>query len=80
LSLPGQTRPRFRISAKQTAKNLWQLDATVEYGEITFRVSNDPEDYGNVTDTDIGLMLLNLITKTEQHFRKNGRRMVGDET
>jgi len=70
--------PRYRISAKQTAKNLWHLDATAEYDDIRIKVSNDPEDQGNVTDTDLGLMLLNLITKTEQHFRAGGRTMVGD--
>lgn len=78
MSLPGRAEPRFRISAKQTAKDLWQLDATVEYSGITMKVSNDPEDAGDVTDTDLGLMLLNLIVKTEQHFRADGRRMVGD--
>lgn len=75
----SKPEPRYRISAKQTAKNLWQLDATVEYLDVTVKVSNDPEDAGNVTDTDLGLRLLNLIVKTEQHFRADGRRMVGDD-
>jgi len=79
MSLPGKPEPRYRISAKQTARNLWQLDATVEYADIRIHVNNDPEDAGKVTDTDLGLSLLNLIAKTEQHFRADGRRMVGDE-
>lgn len=72
------TEPRFRINASQTAKNLWQLNATVEYKSDKIEMSTDPADKGNTADTTLGLRLLSLIKETEKEFRADGRKMVGD--
>jgi len=71
--------PRFRISAKQTAKGLWQLDATLEYKDDKIEVSLDPDDAGNTTHTTLGSRLLSLIKETEKVFLADGRKMAGDE-
>jgi hypothetical protein len=71
--------PRFRISAKQTAKNFWQLDGTVEYKSDKIQMSTDPNDSGNTAYTTLGLQLLSLIKETEKEFRQDGRKIVGDE-
>lgn len=73
------TEPRFRINAKQTAKNLWQLDGTVEYKSDHIEISNHPDDVGNTAHNHLGLQLLSLIQETEKHFKADGRKMVGDE-
>ena len=69
------TEPRFRLCVKQTAKNLWQLDATVEY-------KSDKISLGDIEDTGatgpLGLRLLYMIKQTEIEFRKDGRKFVGD--
>ena len=72
--------PRFRISAKQTAKNFWQLDETVEYKSDKMRMSVDPKDSAVTVETTLGLRLLSLIKETEIEFRKDGRKIVGDES
>jgi len=72
--------PRFRISAKQTAKNFWQIDATVEYKSDKMKMSTDPKDSAVMVDTTLGLRLLSLIKETESAFRKDGRKIVGDES
>lgn len=71
--------PRFRISAKQTAKNYWQLDATAEYKSEKIEISTDPKDPGNTVTTHLGLRLLSLIKETEKEFRNDGRKIVGDK-
>ena len=70
-----QSEPRFRLCAKQTAKNLWQLDATIEYrsDKIT---KDDLEDAG--ATTTLGLRLLSMIKETEKAFRADKRVMIGD--
>lgn len=70
--------PRFRISAKQTAKNYWQIDATVEYKSDKIKMSVDPKDSAVTVDSTLGLRLLSLIKETEKEFRADGRRIVGD--
>lgn len=70
--------PRFRISAKQTAKNYWQLDATVEYKSEKIGRSVDDNDVGNEVKDNLGLRLLSLIKETEKEFRSDNRRIVGD--
>lgn len=70
--------PRFRISAKQTAKNMWQLDATVEYKDTRMKISTDENDAGKTQYTTLGLQLLSLIKETEKAFRDDGRVIVGD--
>jgi len=71
--------PRFRISAKQTAKNFWQIDATVEHKSDKMKMSVDPKDSAVTVDTTLGLRLLSLIKETEKEFRADGRKIVGDE-
>lgn len=73
------TEPRFRINAKQTAKNYWQLDVTAEYKSDYIEISNNPDDKGDTVYTHLGLQALSLIKETEKHFRKDGRHMIGDE-
>ena len=36
--------PRFRISVKQTAKNLFQIDGTVEHNNYIYKRSPNPDD------------------------------------
>ena len=73
------TEPRFRINASQTAKNLWQLNATCEYKSDKIELSSDENDTGNTVKTTLGLRLLSLIKETEKEFRADGRKMVGDK-
>ena len=69
-------KPRLRVSTKQTAKNYWQLDATLEYksDKITLppTVGQDPEIQS------LGLRLLSLINEAEKEFRSDGRKIIGD--
>ena len=71
--------PRFRVSAKQTSKNYWQIDGTVEYKKEIIEVSTDPNDTGNTIFNTLGLRLLSVIKETEKAFRADKRKMVGDE-
>ena len=71
--------PRFRIGSKQTAKGLWQLDATVEYKSDKIKRSSNPEDSGDEISEPLGLRLLSLIKETEKEFRADNRIMAGDE-
>ena len=70
--------PRYRISAKQTAKNYWQLDATVEYKNDKISYSVDPKDSAIVAHDTLGLRLLSIIKEAEREFRADGRMIVGD--
>jgi len=72
--------PRFRISAKQTAKNFWQIDATVEYKSDKIKISTNPNDASITVNNSLGLQLLSLIKETEKEFRKDGRKIIGDES
>ena len=59
------TEKRIRANAKQTAKNLWYLDVTVEVtGE---EVSSD----------DINI--LEVIQSKEKELRDDSRKLVSDE-
>jgi len=71
--------PRFRISAKQTAKNFWQIDATVEYKADKIKRSTNPTDQADEITETLGLRLLSLIKETEKEFRADNRKIVGDE-
>ena len=76
-----QTEPRFRLSAKQTSKNFWQLDATVEYKNTHMkRSANDPSEIGKEEDVTLALQLLSVIKEAETEFRNDGRKIVGDES
>ena len=71
-------KARYRVSAKQTAKNYWQLDATVEYDQEIITKVNNPDDLADVTKMCLGKQLLTLIKQTEDQFRADGRTIVGD--
>ena len=76
-----QVEPRFRVSAKQTAKNYWQLDATAEYKDTHMkRSANDPTEIGKEEDVTLALQLLSVIKDTEKAFREDGRKIVGDDS
>lgn len=70
------TEPRYRISAKQTAKGLWYFDATVELDSLKKTIS-PKTDVGDVSEIPAGKLLLNLIQETEQEFIKAGKQVVG---
>jgi len=70
--------PRFRVSAKQNAKNLWALDGTVEYKQEFIEISINPNDPGDTISNTLGLRLLSIIKETEKAFRDDGRQIVGD--
>jgi len=70
--------PRFRVSAKQTAKNRWAVDGTVEYKKEVIEISTNPNDTGNTIFNTLGLRLLSIIKETEKAFRADGRHMIGD--
>jgi len=72
--------PRFRVSTKQTAKNYWQIDATVEYKSDKITIQETQNGQIEPIKGPLGLRLLSLIQETEKVFREDGRKMVGDES
>jgi len=70
--------PRFRVAVKQTAKNLWQLDATIEHNSRTIEVPLSTEDVANTESRELGVELLNMIKETEKVFREDKRNLVSD--
>ena len=70
--------PRFRIAAKQTAKNLWQLDGTIEHNSKTMSKPLSYEDVANRESRALGVELLEMIKETEKAFRDDGRNLVSD--
>ena len=71
-------KPRFRISAKQNANNLWALDGTAEYKSDKIKRSTNPDDAAIEISEPLGLRLLSLIKGTEKEFRADGRIIAGD--
>lgn len=69
---------RFRINAKQTAKGLWQFDATCENSSDKVSLPLSAEDVGNVKTVELGVKLLSIIKEAEKAFRDDGRHLVGD--
>jgi len=70
--------PRFRINAKQTAKNLWQFDATCENHEDTITVPLSEDDVANVEKVKLGVKLLSIIKEAEKAFREDNKKLVSD--
>jgi len=70
--------PRFRIHAKQTAKNLWQFEGTCEYKSDKISRSTNADDLGQTVSDTLGLRLLSMIRETEKAFRLDGRMLVSD--
>ena len=73
-----ETPSRYRLSAKQTAKNLWQIEATIENGEYTINRTVTPGDAADIANEPLGVILLSIIKEAEKAFRADGRKMVGD--
>ena len=76
--LIDNSEPRYRISAKQSTKNVWVLDGTVEHRSESIQISNDPKDTAKTVSTTLGLRLLSLIKETEKAFREDGRTLARD--
>lgn len=72
------SKPRFRIGAKQTAKNYWYFDGTVEFGSTKLTFSSDPKDVAKLTEEPLGKKLLDMIKETEEQFRQDGRKVISD--
>jgi len=72
--------PRFRVSAKQTAKNYWQIDATAEYRSDKITIQETQDGRIEPVKGPLGLRLLSLIQETEKAFRQDGRKIIGDES
>lgn len=72
-----QEDPRFRVNAKQTAKNFWQIDATLEYKSD--KIPMKPEAGKDTKLESLGLRLLSCIKELEKEFRDDGRKIVGDK-
>jgi hypothetical protein len=68
--------PRFRLNTKQTSKNKWQIDATLEYkSDKIFLPAQQGQDTRQIP---LGLMLLSMIKEAEKAYREDGRMLVGD--
>ena len=74
-----ETPSRYRLSAKQTAKNRWYFDATIENSNYTMKRTINSKDAANVVKDPLGLVLLSMINEAEKAFRNDGRLMVGDK-
>ena len=74
----AEGEPRFRIAAKQSTKNLWAIDGTVEHNSRTISKPLSYEDVANVEDREIGVELLEMIKETEKAFREDNRKLVSD--
>lgn len=69
---------RFRINAKQTAKNYWQIEGTVELPTDIIRVTSKT-DAADITELKIGDKLLEIVKSAEKAFIDDGRKLVGDD-
>jgi hypothetical protein len=72
--------PRFRLGAKQNAKNFWQLDATIEHKDFKMTMSSDPKDPAITVQGTLGAKLVSIIHDAKIAFREKGYKIVGDET
>jgi len=71
--------PRFRLAVKQTAKNLWQIDATLEFKSDKIERHVNDNDKADIVKEPLGLRLLSMIKEAEKAFRGDGRMLIGDE-
>jgi len=68
-----EVEPRYRIAAKQTAKNIWQLDATAEAGHEEITIPLSEKVVGNNKKVKLGWKSLQFIKDTEESFRNDDR-------
>ena len=73
-----ETPSRYRLSAKQTAKDRWQLEGTIENADYVLKRTVTPGDAADVANEPLGVILLSIIKEAEKAFRADGRKMVGD--
>ena len=74
-----ETGARYRLNAKQSVKDVWTLDCTIEYKQDEIVKSADRNDMAVVKRTALGAKILAIIKETETVFRLDGRVMAGDE-
>jgi len=70
--------PRFRIAGKQSTKNIWAIDGTVEHNSRTITKPLKIDDVIEPESRELGVELLEMIKATEDAFRKDGRKLVSD--
>ena len=70
-------KARYRLNAKQTAKNRWQIDATIENSDYIMKIVNQ-DDAADIIHDTMGLRLLSIIKEAERAFKADGRKMVGE--
>ena len=69
---------RYRIAVKQTAKNLWQIDGTVESNSEVIELPLSAEDLADTKKTKLAEKIWQMITETEEEARKQKRNLVSD--
>ena len=74
----GEMKPRYRSSAKQTAKGGFQLEATVEVYDAPEIAMSNPQDAADVKRKSIGRQLADIIKDTATELRKDGHKLVSD--
>ncbi len=75
----SESEPRFRLAVKQTAKNLWQIDATLEYNSDKIERHVNDDDKADIVTEPLGLRLLSMIKEAEKAFREDHRVLISDE-
>ena len=66
------------MAAKQSTKNIWAIDGTVEHNSRTITLPLSSEDVADVEARELGVELLSMIKSTEKAFRDDGRSLVSD--
>ena len=74
----GQMKSRYRASAKQTAKNKWQIDVSVETYDVPGVVMTNKEDGSDQKEKTMGEQVLEIIKSVEDSLRADGKQLVSD--
>lgn len=72
------TEPRIRINSKQTAKDLWYFDITLEDGAFNMRIPGNPDDICDEKSITMGERIILILKDVEKNFRHDNRRLVSD--
>lgn len=73
-----ETEPRYRLGYRQSMKNTWAIDGTIENGNDTITLPLTKEDLGDTKKVKLGVKLWEIIKEAEDEGRKNGRKLVSD--
>ena len=73
MPLDPETGARFRINTKQTTKDLWTIDATIEYKSDKITRSLNPDDPADVIVESLGARLWSLIHEAVKEGHKEGK-------